>query len=62
MVDLNCLISEAILSPEPLQQNISLQKTPSGLRSGTGAGGVCDTVLCLMEPSGHHLGLSFLIC
>lgn len=36
MEGLNCLTSEAILSPEPLQQNISLQKTPSGLCSGTG--------------------------
>lgn len=58
----NCLASEAALSSEPLQQNISLQMTPSGLCSGTGAGGVWDTVLCLTEPSGHHLGLSFLIC
>lgn len=38
MEGLNCLTSEAILSPEPLQQNISLQKTPSGLCSGTGVG------------------------
>lgn len=38
MEGLNCLTSEAILSPEPLQQNISLQKTPSGLCPGTGVG------------------------
>lgn len=62
VVGLNCLTSEAILSPEPLQQNISLQMTPSGLCSGTGARGVWDTILCLTEPSGHHLGLSCLIC